>query len=226
MLDVLRLNPLVDRVVDSVHASFPSHHSREDTKSALWVWILENKNTVGDLVRYNDKWQVNLYHLMTKAANEHLKKEDQAIYGYSAQDAFNYPRDLVIELLQSAFNYTDWQSFGYRGDGQPRSKGLANQTGDRVAMYADVKAAVEKIPAEQKRILLRAFRDQWSAEGIAEEVGISPEAAKKRISRAVGAVQRRLGGKPYSDLRQGFDGRRVPSGNRDSIAQTEREYEG
>lgn len=220
------LRPIVKRVVSSVHASFPQHHDRDDTESTLWVWILENKNTVGDLVRNNKRWESNLYHLMTRAANGFLKKEDQASYGYSEDDVFNYPVELVRELLSNVFNYQDWQSFGVKGDGQPRQKVQANQTGDVLAMYADIKVAFEKIDWDQQQILLWTYRDTWTAEMIASELDITMEAAKKRVTRAVKAVQRRLGGKPYSDMRQGFSGRRAPSGTAESLAQTERDWNG
>jgi len=226
MFDILKLNPLADRVVDSVHASFPDHHSKEDTKSSLWVWLIENRGMIESMIRNSPDWEGNLYYMMVRAANQHLREEDQATYNYSAEDVFNYPLDLVRELLLNVFNYADWQSFGDRGDGQPKAKGLANATGDHVAMYVDIKSAFGKLPVDQQLTLLRVYRDQWSAEGVGEELGISTEAAKKRVSRAVAALQRRLGSKPYSSMRQGFSGRRVPSGNLDALAQTEREYEG
>lgn len=220
------LRPLIRRVVNSVHASFPQHHDRDDTESALWVWTLENKNTVGDLVRNGERGMASLYHLMTRAANGHLKKEDQAAYGYSQEDVFVYPVALVRELLANVFNYEDWQSFGAKGDGQPRRKAQANMTGDDIAMYADVKNAFDKLEWGQRQVLLWTYRDTWTAEMIGDTLGIAEEAAKKRVTRAVGAIQRKLGSKPYSDMRQGFDGRRRAFGNGDALAQTERDYEG
>lgn len=225
-VDLLGLTPMVRKVVESVHASFPTHHSKDDTNSTLWVWILENKNTVTDLVRNGDRGKASLYHLMKRAANQHLKNEDQIAYAYSPEDVFTYSLDVVKELLKDVFEYEDWQPFGSSGDGQPRRKAQANETGNRVAMLADLKVAIEKLDADQAELIRLTYQHHWTAEMIGSELDISPEAAKKRVQRAVGAVQRRLGGKPYSDLRLGFSSRGGQVGNAEAQYITERDYEG
>lgn len=226
MLDYSTLTPLVKRVAQAAHVNFPPHYDSGDTEQTLWLWVLENKNTINEILNNPERSEGTLYNLMLKAANSHLKKEDQAAYGYSEEDVFSYPLEAVKTALEAVFDYEDWQSFSTFGDGQPKSKGQANQTGDHVVMMIDVKRAVEGLPTDQYNAIVWTYKMGYTAENLAFELDITEDAAKKRVQRAVKAVHRALGKKPYADLRRGYDGRREPEGNAESLALTERQYEG
>lgn len=226
MINHVALAPLIGRVADSVHSSFPLHHPKEDTESALWVWVFEKKNTVEDLIRNNESWEGALYHMMTKVANSHLRKEDEAAYGYSQEDAFFYTTDAIKSILEVVFNYEDWQSFSSKWDGQPRAKKQANTGGDYVAMLADVKSAVEKLRTDQRHIISLVYEQHFTASEVAELLNIGEEAAKKRTQRAVKAIQRLLGQKPLADFRQGYEGRTGALSTTESLARIERDYNG
>lgn len=225
MIAYTALTPLVEKVASAVHASFPPHHDVNDTKQALWLWVFEKKDTVAELIRNSESWERQLYSTMTKVATTSLKKEDAATHGYSQEDAFNYPTELVKQLLETVFDYEDWQSFGQSGDGQPKAKAQANMTGDRIAMLVDVKSAVEKLKADQYNVILWTYKYHFTASDLAEVLEVGEEAAKKRVSRAVGAVRRQLGTKPLSDLRKGYS-ERSGVGNAEAQYITERDYEG
>lgn len=225
MIDYTALTPLVERVASAVHASFPSHHDVDDTKQTLWLWVFENKNTIGGLIRNDESWERQLYSTMTKEATKFLKKEDSASYGYSQEDVFNYPTAVIEELLSQVFDYEDWQSFGHHGDGQPKSKGQANMTGDRIAMLIDIKSAVQRLKSDQYNAILWTYKYHFTSADLGEVLEVSEEAAKKRVSRAVQAVRRLLGTKPLSDLRKGYEAR-SGVGNAEAQYITERNYEG
>lgn len=232
MIDYTALTPLVERVASAVHASFPLHHDVNDTKQHLWLWVFENKNTVADIVRNTERPEGNLYSLMTKEANKFLKKEDAVSHGYSQEDVFNYPTAVVEELLSTVFDYEDWQSFGQRGDGQPTAKGQANMTGDRIAMLVDVKSAVERLNTDQYNAILWTYKYHFTPADLGEALGISEDAARKRVSRAAGAVRKLLGTKSLSDLRNGYNSRTAAAVTKGKIGAaearyvTERNYEG
>ena len=216
---------LVHQVVDSVHSSFPDHYDKSDTESTLWVWVYENKNTVEDLLLNNERWEGPLRHLMTKAGNKFLRKEDEATYGYSQDDVSAYSTKVIKTLLPNIFSYEDWQSFGLHGDGQPTAKGQVNETGDVIAAMIDIKTAVEKLRDPQRDIILWVYKYHYTMQNLADALDVPLGTAKTRHSAALKALQRSIGDKPLSEMRKGYTGRSAP-GTAESLAITERDYEG
>lgn len=226
MLDHEKLAPLLKNVADSVSRSFPSYIDPEDTLSALYVWAYENRKMINQIMADAESWERRLYHLITKAANTHVLKEDAAVNGYSEDDTFLYSADVVKELLSVVWDYEDWQSFGLNGEpGMPRSQKLVNQGGDWIAMLCDIKRALKALGDDQYNILVWVYKYHWTHENLAEELEISKEAASKRVSRAVGAVRKELGLKPLSDLQRGHSAR-SKVGTAEALAISERQYEG
>jgi len=167
----------------------------------------------------------SLVSLMKKVVVTHYMAEDATAYGYHKEDTFIYSAEMVETLLQSVFNYTDWQSFGLHGDGQPKAKSQTNMTGDMIAMLSDCKAAYDTMNTAQRQMIFLSYYGGYTSEMLADELGITSEAAKKRLSRAVQALRKRMGTKPLSDFRKGFEGRRVAS-TAEANYTVERDYQG
>lgn len=188
------IHPMVKRVAASVSSSYPSYVTSEDTEGHLWVWIYEKKSTLIKLVEDDPhNWQAKIASTLRKVASDYCAREKAAVEGYSVEDLYRYTIPKIKALLPDIFEYQDWQSFGLKGDGQPSSKPQANQTGDRIAELVDVRSAVKALPEETKELLYLVHVYQYTAENVAEHFEISDEAAKKRMQRAYGAVQRALG---------------------------------
>lgn len=223
MLNHEAVEPLVKKAVAAIASSFPAHHDSEDAEQALWLWVYEKQHTVIGMM--TDGAIGSLVSLMKKVVVTHFMAEDATVYGYHKEDTFVYSSDLVETLLQTVFNYTDWQSFGAHGDGQPKAKAQTNMTGDVIAMLSDCKAAFETMNKAQQSVIFLAYRGGYTSEMLADEMNISAEAAKKRLSRAVQALRKRMGTKSLSDFRKGFEGRQVAS-TAEANYTTERDYEG
>lgn len=188
------IHPMVKKVAHSVSSSFPQYVTSEDTEGHLWVWIYEKKSTLIKLVEDDPhNWQAKIASTLRKVASDYCAREKAAVEGYSVEDLYRYTIPKIKALLPDIFEYQDWQSFGLKGDGQPSSKPQANQTGDRIAELVDVRSAVKALPEETKELLYLVHVYQYTAENVAEHFEISDEAAKKRMQRAYGAVQRALG---------------------------------
>lgn len=188
------LYPMVKQVARSVSSSFPHYVTSEDTEGHLWVWVYDKKSTLVKLVEDDPQdWERKIASTMRKVAFDYCAKEKAAVEGYSVDDLYRYTIPKIKSLLPDIFEYADWQSFGVKGDGQPGSKPLANQTGDRIAELVDIRAAVKRLPEETKQLLYLVHVYQYTAENLAEHFDITHEAAKKRSQRAYGAVQRELG---------------------------------
>lgn len=188
------IHPMVKKVAHSASSSFPQYVTSEDTEGHLWVWIYEKKSTLIKLVEDDPhNWQAKIASTLRKVASDYCAREKAAVEGYSVEDLYRYTIPKIKALLPDIFEYQDWQSFGLKSDGQPSSKPQANQTGDRIAELVDIRAAVKALPEETKELLYLLHVYNYTAENLAEYFDISLEAAKKRMQRAYGAVQRSLG---------------------------------
>jgi DNA-directed RNA polymerase specialized sigma24 family protein len=227
MIDInAPMHELVKKVSGHVASSYPSYITADDVAQNIWIWVYEHVNTVADLVRNDESWERKLYATMSRVGHEASLREEAETNGYSPEDVYHYSVPVIRTLLEDAFDYQDWQSFGSFGDGQPKAKAQANQTGDRIAMLADVKSAWEKLNGDQKDTICMYFAELHNYEKLGQALGISPNAARQRLDRAVKALQRGLGRKSVSDMQQGYSSRRRSFGNAEARAVNERNYSG
>lgn len=159
----------------------------EDVRSELCLWSLENQGKIDELVDLGHEGLVD--HRLTSIARRFCAKERAQLLGYDASDIAHYNLRAVRELLPDVFDYNNWQSGATFGDGQPRSKPLANQGMDRVSMLIDIKQAVSKLPEEQYNVILWVYKYGWTVTQLAAELEITQDAAQKRIQRAVRKIQ-------------------------------------
>ena len=226
MLDWTRLTPAVERAAGIAASNFPAHHDISDIKQEIWVWIMENKNTVTRVLteERGEAKLVNNY--LVRAAQTALRKEDAASYGYSEEDQFEYSLDLIKSILEVVFEYEDWQSFAQSADGgMPRAKSEPATSGDNLASYADVSRAVSSLPEDYYNVLVWRYKYHYTFQQIGEAVGLTKQGAQDRHRGAVNALQQRLGKRDLSQLRNQPE---VPyrPGNAASRARSERDYEG
>jgi len=226
MLDWTRLTPAVDRAASIAASNFPAHHDVSDIKQEIWVWIMENKNTVTRILADSEGTLVAVEQLLLKVATDHLRKEDAQAYGYSEEDKFYYSVDLIKSILEVIFSYEDWQSFAMSQDTQPKAKANPAHGGNNLASYADVKSAVEKLPEDYYNLIVWRYKYHKTYAQIGIETSTDQRAVRHRHDMAVRAVQALLGEQPLTDLRRGFSGRTEASGNAAATARTERDYEG
>jgi len=219
------LRPLVERAASVSAAKWPSYVSAEDLAQDIWVWAYENQNSVESAMKTGN-WGAKVYSTMLKVASSAASTEDRQTSGYTKDDTYVYSVGVIETLLESVFDYTDWQSFGFHGDGQPTAKGQVNETGDVVAMLSDVKAALAEISQANRKTLFQYFCLPGTEEEKAQECGVTRGAFNMRKNRAVEALRDKLGRVSPADLRTGWDNRREVIGNERSQITTERQYEG
>lgn len=200
------LLPFIDRVARNTSSSYPGYVEFDDVRSELICWFLDNEHTVAKLIRDNESWQPMLYATMAKTAHAFMQQHEADVNGYSTDDVYQYSTNAVRTLLEDAFEYEDWQSFSTFGDGQPKSKRVG-PTSDRVDMLIDVKRAVEQLTKSQAEIIYWRYKYRIDFDIIADSLGVSENAARKRLERAVGAVRKLLGKKSLADMRNGWEAR-------------------
>lgn len=224
------LTATVKKAARDAHSSFPAHHEVGDTEQTLWLWVFENKKTV-DNILYDTARRTNeivkpIYNLLVKVATTHLRREDNAVYGYAEEDVFYYSTELIKSILEVCFQHEDWQSFASALDAMPKSKVDPATAGNTIASYIDVKGAAERLPDNQYNALVWRYKYSYTLENVGEELGITKEAARKLIDRAVGVIQKDLGKKERSDLRNASDGHLRPSTRAQAQAMLEQQYDG
>lgn len=226
-LDPTKFMPMVKNVARSVSGQYPTSVTTEDTEQALWLWLYDKRTSVLQTVEDSpNEWEAMIASTMRKVAFDHCAKEKAAVEGYSTEDLFRYSIPKIKGLLPDVFDYSDWQSFGLKGDGQPTGRPQANQTGDRVTELIDVKGAVKALPEETKELLYLVHAMQYTSENLADHFTISLDAAKKRSQRAYGAVQKALGRKVYDESASPVTGRRAVRSNAAWRAAQSTQYEG
>lgn len=216
---------LVQQTARSVSDNYPSYVSPDDTEQTIWLYVLRKRDAMERLLR-QESWEAKLRATITRVAHEHCLKEEGAVNGYSTDDTFFYSAAVLQALLPDVFDHEDWQSFQSFGDTQPKQKAQANMTGDRVAMLADVSRALKKIPDDQYNVIVWTYKYGLSSEELGAQLEITRQGARSRVTRALGALQRALGGKTPADMRQGFSGRSSRFGVAEAQAVTERDWDG
>lgn len=211
-LDPKTFMPMVKNVARSVSSAYPAFITAEDTEQALWLWLYDRRASVLQTVEDSpEDWEAKIASTMRKVAFDHCAREKAAVEGYSTDDLYRYSIPKIRALLPDVFSYTDWQTFGMKGDGQPTAKGQANETGDRIAELVDVRAALERLPDDTKALIFLVQVWSYTAHNVAEHFDLTLDAAKKRIQRSLGSLQRELGRKSPDEEPRVSDRRTVRS---------------
>jgi len=153
MLDWTRLTPAVKRAAGIAASKFPAHHDVSDVEQEIWVWIMQNKNTVTRILTEDDyEGTLNMY--LVRAGQTALKTEDAQVYGYDEEEIFHFSLELIKSILEVVFEHEDWQSFASAaGDGMPRAKSEPATGGNNLASYADVSRAITALPEGGYRVM-------------------------------------------------------------------------
>lgn len=138
-------------------------------------------------------------------AREEIEQRARKAYaaGYSPHDEQFYSVGLLRRLLPAYLDGGVSEAPPKRRDNQPRVSGGEQSYGDWLCMMLDVDQAMGELRPYHRRILEAYFAypqgsSGWTHEEIASAVGIGPEVLRKRVWRALRALQGLLGGaSPY-----------------------------
>lgn len=180
-----------------------------DVSQQLWLHVQSNLSRIFDYMQREDGERI-IRSILNQEARTYAIKERSVTTGYTVEDQAWYTPNAIRKILPDVFDYADWQSF-QQGTSEVRVKPVANATGDRLASIIDVKNALEKMLPEQAAWLKLHYHHGESHEALAARAGISQDAARKRLDRAVYALRDRLGGPrpgdPYEAVNGQFDTR-------------------
>lgn len=167
----------------------------EDIRQELWVWFLEHPNKVKVWEALDGKQSVKLVaRSLRNAAKDYCQKQKAHAVGYKVEDNYYYDRELV-ELLLPAVIRKDLNAPSLTEIGFTSTKKVASEGGNWFAMMADIERAMDRLPLEQKSIIFLRFGDGCDNKTFAKELGITEDAARMRVNRAINNLINLLGGR-------------------------------
>lgn len=166
----------------------------DDVRQELWVWFLEHPNKVKVWEELGNKQSIKLIaRSLRNAAKDYCQKQKAQMGGYRVEDNYYYDKELVEALLPAVI----------RGDlvapavvdlGFISGKKVASEGGNWFAMMADIDWGLEKLTSEQKSIIFLRYGDGCDNKTFAKELGITEDAARMRVNRALNNLINFLGG--------------------------------
>lgn len=222
-MDTEKINEILNPAAQNAARMFSPYTTAGDILNDLWVYVLENQAYVTECM--NDTEESGAKRLRTAISTQARvagQKAKAQACGYSVDDVMTYSIKALESLLPDSFDYEDWQSFGQHGDGQPTAKGLANMTGDRIAEFVDISAALKGLPERAYNVLVWKYKYGLTDEAVGEELKVTRQAASKAKDQALRALQSALGPKPYDDAPE----RRTVRSNASWRAAAAHQYDG
>ena len=193
-LDYEILKPVVENNARIVRSSYPNS-TGSDISQEMWMWIYGNKDTVASYLKMGSDGPKLIGFRLRSIGHRMAAKENAFLNGVDYEDTHVYTVPALRVLLSDVFDHEDWQSHQVSYDDMPKAKAQTNMTGDRIAMLADVSAALPKLEEDHYNILVWVFKYHWTYEELGAYLdGISPDAARKRTERAIGRVRALLMG--------------------------------
>lgn len=165
-----------------------------DIRQELWVWFLEHPNKVKVWEAIDDKQSIKLIaRSLRNQAKDYCQKQKAHAVGYRVEDNYYYDRQ-IIEVLLPAVLRRDMSAPAFNDISFSSTKKVASEGGNWFAMMADIERAIDRLTHEQKSIVYLRFGDGCDNKTFAKELGISEDAARMRVNRALNNLINILGG--------------------------------
>lgn len=195
MVDVERYDNLVAGIAYEFSRKFHMVDA-DDIRQELWVWFLEHPNKVRVWESLDGKQSTKLIaRSLRNAAKDFCQREKAKTTGYHISDNHYYDRAVIEEVLPAVLR-GDSQGPVLLNLGFTKNKQVASEGGNWLAMKADIERGMDRLPLEQKSIVFLRFGDGCNSnEELGKELGISEDAARMRVNRAVNNLLNFLGGR-------------------------------
>jgi RNA polymerase sigma factor (sigma-70 family) len=180
---------------------------RQDISQELWLWFATRPNKLRDW--YDNFESKDRDKLVAKslrnAALKFCTKEKAKSAGYEVTDNFYYQPQIIEEFLPYILNDSYMLPVGVNDVNYKPDRNSVAESNTWLAVRADISEAFETIEERHQNVLrLRYNSINTTLEQVGSELNISPDAARKRVDRAIQAMIDELGGKrPYTEYDHG-----------------------
>lgn len=158
---------------------------QDDIKSTLYLWLMENFNTV-ERYRSEEAGEAKLFTAMQREANKYAAGEQQIKVGRGLRDDNEYTVEMVTKLLPYMFQ--DWpQSVVKENPVTNQTYATANpeKYGMALAMLSDVNGAFNGLSKNAQQMIRMRYELELTLREMADLLEISEMAVKKRLDRAL-----------------------------------------
>jgi DNA-directed RNA polymerase specialized sigma subunit len=170
---------------------------KDDIRQEIWLWFLTHDKKVSEWEALDKKEQTKLVNRSIRnAALKFCEKEKARIIGYDVSDLFYYDRNLVEIFLPSILtkDYKIPEGLKTSGDNSRSTKDPAFGN-DWIAMRADISRGYDLLTEKHQEILRLRFLDESrTLRQLGDSLGITEEATRKRIDRAIKSLINKIGG--------------------------------
>lgn len=216
----LDISPLVEQVATEIRRQF-FMVERGDILQELWVWVLEHPEKLEEFSAEGKLGERKLHTSLKRAGRAYAVAEKAQTAGYSVDDNYWYSTATLREILPQVLDRDVWTEPGVPQDtGKISRTSPASEGNNRLAMLCDVRDALEGVSQADKLLLWTHYGLQLDLDEHALSLGITTEALRTRVTRAISRLQRRLGG-PRPDAQ--YVGRRKALSNVQAQSITKKE---
>lgn len=191
----------------------------DELVSVNYEWIAGNKRDVLDWSADPDMKNL-LYTVMLRNCQQYVLNERTRSSG-SVSDQYFYHLAVLETLLPDVWDVESWATGSGSDEQEIRHKSIPSEGGSRMAMLADMSAALRTLSTDEERALQLRYRHGLTLQEIADKDQVSPEAVRKRVVKATVKIIDYLGGDAPWDLT-----RRVHRSNAKAQAETRNAYDG
>lgn len=208
--------------MQSITSSYARRHPTidpADITQHLWEKWLDKNDSVAKYVHdeEDERGKAKLLSTLSRWAAEFCHTEEAAQRGYRYEDLAFYSRKHLRNLLPLLGEPYTWTSYAVKAD-DPSGRTVVkpeSERGDDLAVLADLRAAWSKLTETERNVLRVRFVDSGVGDPLTvddeqavreahyvlmDEYGLSLDAVKKRVQRAVRRLQGYLGGDRVLDV--------------------------
>lgn len=191
----------------------------DELVSVNYEWIASNKRDVLDWSADPDMKNL-LYTVMLRNCQQYVLNE-RTRSGGAASDQYFYHLAVLETLLPDVWDVESWAAGSGSDEQEIRHKSIPSEGGSRMAMLADMSAALRTLSTDEERALQMRYRHGMTLQEIADKDNVTAEAVRKRVVKATVKIIDYVGGDSPWDLT-----RRVHRSNTRAQAETRNTYDG
>ncbi len=171
---------------------------REDIVQEIWMWFLTHESKCAEWAELKPKDEAALIgKSINRAALKYCEKEKAKAFGYQVSDLFYYDKTTVEIFLPSVVSgdYEIPEGLITNGDPSARKTKDPSEGNGWLAMRADISRGFDLLPKHHQEILVHRFIDESRTyRQLGDTLGISEDATRKRVDRAIKALINKIGG--------------------------------
>lgn len=172
----------------------------EDLKQELWLWFATHPNKVLEWSMLDQQdYDKLIAKSLRNAALKYCMREKALKAGYRVSDNYFYDSVMVEMFLPNIINQSYEMPEAITDLNTSFGKGDISEGNNWVAIRADIAKAYESLSERYQNVLYLKY-SEGNGSTFSRRLGISDDAARKRVERAINALIRKLGGwRPYGD---------------------------